>query len=223
MTNVGRAEVARLKDLNSQARLDAQQLHGQLDSLTAELDTARARITELEAALSAAAAAPAAAPAPLAKSSVSEDRHSAVEEGVSAQALDAAPQEAEGAPRNNPFKALGDIGLGEAAAQLVAHAGEHGYAIVFGADSAEGEPSARSQLVETAAAALTAAGVAVAVHKIDISGMDDGSAFVVVGEDGTEVRAWLLLVCVCSSLIDVCACAGARPVRCQPAAARGGG
>jgi hypothetical protein len=81
-------------------------------------------------------------------------------------------------------------------ADVTRAAGEHGYAVLLGADSAEGEPSARSQLVENAAAALAAAGVAVAVHKLDITALEDGAAFVVVGEDGSQVRACMPVTAV---------------------------
>jgi len=222
VTNVGRAEVARLKDLNSQAKQDAKELNEKLEAVAAELEGARARIAELEAAVAAASAASTAAPAPQPKSSVSEDSRAASADSVSAAAAAGASQEEEAAPRVNAFQSLGDIGLGEAASQLVAHVGEHGYAIIFGADSAEGEPSARTQLVESAAAAVTAAGVAVAVHKIDISGLNDGSAFVVPGEDGADVRASpptfpLNPPFICSAFVLTCARTGRRPLRRQPA------
>ncbi len=180
--------MARLKELNTQSKLGMKQLEEELRSEKEELEGARARIAALEdelaAATTAAAATSTVAAEPISdKSAVSEDRQNAPVSECAAAAQDAAA-----ALRANPFGALADIGLQEAAAQIVAHAGEHGYVIVFGSDSAEGEPSARTQLVENAAAAVTSAGVAVAVVKLDISGAEDGSAFVVVGEDGCQVR-----------------------------------
>ena len=87
------------------------------------------------------------------------------------------------------------FGSVSADACVTAAAGEYGYAVVLGADCAEGEPSARSQLVENAAAAVAAAGVAVAVHKLDITALEDGAAFVVAGEDGSQVRLHLKPLC----------------------------
>lgn len=189
VTNVGRAEVARLKDWNNQAKQSIKELDAQLQLAQAELGDARARIAELEDQLAAAASA---APAPAVaaetapqKLPVLDEIHSSGGSETAAAALEPGVQE-HAAARTNPFHALSDIGLDERAAQLVALAGAHGYAIVFGADSAEGEPSARSQLVENAAAAMTAAGVSVAVHKLDISGMAGGSAFVVFGDDDSQ-------------------------------------
>ncbi len=188
--------MARLKDLNTHMKHDMTQIEEQLQLANAELETARARITELEAQLAAAAAAPAATFAAAVPSSAADDESEPVKgtvlddrEGAAVSKSIADAQELEVAARKNPFQALGDIGMGEAASQLVAFAGEHGYAVVFGADSAEGEPSARTQLVENTAAALTAAGTSVAVHKLDISDMDTDSAFVVLGEDGSHVRS----------------------------------
>lgn len=176
--------MARLKELNTQSKLGMKQLEEELRSEKEELQGARARIAALEDELAAATTAAAATSTAAAetisdKSAVSEDRQNAPVSECAAAAQEL---------RANPFGALADIGLQEAAAQIVAHAGEHGYVIVFGSDSAEGEPSARTQLVENAAAAVTSAGVAVAVVKLDISGAEDGSAFVVVGEDGCQVR-----------------------------------
>jgi hypothetical protein len=192
---VGRAEVARLKDLNNQMKESKQLLHDQLDSLKEELDAARSRIAELEAQLEAASAfgggselAPGAGEAQPDKCIVPLDRSD--EECSSPPSL-----EVDAAARMNPFRALGDLGLGESASQLVAFTGEHGYVVVFGADSADGEPSARTQIVEDAAAALTASGVSLTLHKLDISELEDGSAFVVPGEDDSNVSADLCAVC----------------------------
>ncbi len=204
-------------------------MDAQLQLAQAELGDARARIAELEDQLAAAASA---APAPAVaaetapqKLPVLDEIHSSGGSETAAAALEPGVQE-HAAARTNPFHALSDIGLDERAAQLVALAGAHGYAIVFGADCAEGEPSARSQLVENAAAAMTAAGVSVAVHKLDISGMAGGSAFVVFGDDDSQVRSrWLVCRCCvagCCGLIDSCD-ADAWTICRQPAGAGCGG
>ncbi len=191
VTNVGRAEVARLKELNTQSKLWMKQHEQELESANKELETARARIAELEAQLAAAAsiATAAADPEPVPAKSVVTDDRSDDASPESAPAPHHTEIQQEMPSRSNPFHALGDIGLGDAASRLLALAGAHGYVVLLGADSAEGEPSARSQLVENTAAALAAAGVAVAVHKLDITALDDGAAFVVAGDDGSEVCA----------------------------------
>ena len=215
--------MARLKDWNNQAKQSMKELDEQLQSAQTELGAARARIAELEGQLAAAASAVAEEPTPQ-KLRVLDEIHSAGASETAAAALETDAQE-DAVARTNPFHALGDIGLDERAAQLVALAGAHGYAIVFGADSAEGEPSARTQLVENAAAALTAAGVCVVVHKLDISGMAGGSAFVVFGDDDSQVNSrWLTCCCVagCCGLVNSCD-TDARTFCRQPAGAGGRG
>jgi hypothetical protein len=220
---VGRAEVARLKDLNIKMKHDVAQLDEQLQLANAELETARARIEDLEVQLAAAsAAAPASAaaqePEP-AKNTVIDDKEQVAEADPAAAA-----HEPLAVARTNPFLALGDIGLGEVESQLVALAGAHGYVLVFGEDSAEGAPSARTQIVENAAAALTAAGTTVVLHKLDISEMETDSAFVVLGEDGSQVRAGWRVPCP-----PPCFCvptrvrAGSRTFCVESAAVRGCG
>jgi hypothetical protein len=123
VTNVGRAEVARLKELNTQSKLGMKQLEQQLESAGAELEAARARIAELEARLAAAPPAVDVERLPE-KSAVCDDRgQDALPESAPAPHDTEIQQET--ASRSNPFRALGDIGLGDAASRLVALTGEH--------------------------------------------------------------------------------------------------
>ena len=102
------------------------QLEQQLHTASKELETARACIAELEAQLAAAAVVDVQrAPE---KSAVCDDRGvDALPEAAAAPRDTEIQQEIqqETASRLNPFRALGDIGLGDAASRLVALAGEH--------------------------------------------------------------------------------------------------